>query len=166
MKEEENKKTRKGNKITDYEEEELNMGDKYDVIKFVGTVNSPISTMNPDFILGDLNTGMLSNPLIKFVRSQLKIIEAVNIHLTQEGDEEYKTRINQLMLNDVYSLENLSRADKAKVINAILEYIKSGEGTPAGSIPTETTGNEEPKQGILQRLNPFSKKETWNKWNK
>lgn len=143
------------NPETDYDESTLEMGDKYDVIKQIITVNSPISTMNPDFILGDLHPQILENPVMKYVRDQLNIIEAVNIYLNKPDDKQGQTWINQLMLNGVYSLENLSRADKAAVRNAILRYIETGEGGGMPPTPIEEETNEQ-KEGTLSKLNPLN----------
>lgn len=147
------KMTEKEEKRKRKEEEDLEMGDKFDVIKQVIKVNSPITTINPDFIMSDLSLASMTNPGSKYVRKQLSIIEAINIYLNKTGDDKAKTEINQLMLNDVYSLVNLSRADRAKVILAILRYIESGEGIAVGT-NTETEPKEE---GLFQKLNPFKK---------
>lgn len=151
------------NKTTDYKEDDLQMGDVFDVTKEVLVVHSPISTINPDFILSDLDPKLLDNPLVTYVREQLKNIEAINIHLSSERlkDENWRLKINQLLLNELYSLIIISRPKDGRVIRAILEYIKGNAGGSVSNTPLET--EEQPqKTGILQKINPFKTRKPIN----
>lgn len=167
------------NPTTDYDENELGaMGDVYDVIGTAVKVNSPISTMNPDFTMSDPKPEVLQNPFIIYIRDQLNIIEIINIYLedkheitiknTKTGletkriidyDEEWRLKINRIMLNEIYSTINMSRAEGAKVILAILRYIEGQRGIEnTNTEPITPTETNEEKTGFLQKINPFKKK--------
>lgn len=140
-------------------EDDIEMGDKFDVIKQAIKVNSEISTLNADFIMSDLSITSMTNPASKYVRKQLSIIEMLDVYLDEDGDEEGKKQIKQIMLNDIFSLVNLSRAEKAKVINAILKYIENGGGE-AITTTTGTEPTEKQEENFFQRINPFKQKKT------
>ena len=140
------------------------INDMFDALKTVLKVNSPITTMNPDFIMSTLTPDILQNNVVTYVRQQLQIIEIINLHLcsprihdqnpedeTTTEDEECRQKINQILLNEVYTLVILSRGKNGQVIQAILDYLRANN-TPT---PTETP----PKENLLQKIGLQKKNE-------
>lgn len=156
MKEEntENKRKKFRQQKDEYEDpEEKTMGDVYDVAEQVIKVHSQISTINTDFIIANLNPKLLENPVIQYIRNQLTTIEIINNQLNniELEDEYYKKKIEALLLNKVYSLVDLSRADNGLVLKALLDYIRANAGTEKPLEPLE-----EKEEKIGGKLNPMN----------
>lgn len=161
-------------------DKQTEMNDMFDIVREVIKVNSPISTMNSDFIMSDLKPEIISNTVMTYVREQLSIIEIINIYLREdwivEINEEKKKKfrkwtykgveytqeiknidycedVNRILLNEVFSMVNLSRADKARVINALVDYIRA---SATGGQVVEQQQKEETKQHIGGKLNPMN----------
>ena len=72
---------------------------------------------------------------------------AINNYLDikETEDEPYRKKVQKLLLDEVISITNLSRADQGKVLEAILAYIRGQTGV---QIPNEEA--DKPK-GIFGR---------------
>ena len=132
------------------------MNDMYDIVRETLRVNSPISTMNSDFVMSDLSPALIQNTVMTYIREQLNIIEIINIYLDNKElqDDEYKEKVNRILLNEVFSMVILSRANRARVIEALVKYIMGS----AGAQQVTTQDAEAKKPGFLESLNPFTKK--------
>lgn len=129
------------------EPEEENYNDMYDVVKATLKVHSPHDTLNSDFIIADLRSEIFENTAVIYIKEHLNIMVAINNYLTIEGDEQHKIMTQKLLLDEVISIVNLSRADKGKVLLAILDYIK-GQGN-VGQTPNV---EEIQKKGIVTKM--------------
>lgn len=128
-------------------EEEENYNDMYDVVKATLKVHSPHDTLNSDFIIADLQPNIFENTAVIYIKEHLNIMVAINNYLVIEGDAEYKLLTQKLLLDEVISITNLSRADKGKVLLAILDYIK-GQGN-VGQTPNV---EEVQKKNIVSKM--------------
>lgn len=134
------------------DEETDNYNDMYDVVKASLTVHSKHDTLNPDFTLANLTPRIFQNTAILYIKEHVNVMVALNNYLSNKEleDEEYREKIQKLLLDEVLSLTNLSRADEAKVLNAILDYIR-GQGNIAQQPNTETPN----ERGIIGKTKDF-----------
>lgn len=128
-------------------EEEQNFNDMYDIVKAIIKVHSKHDVLNEDYTIANLNPKVLQNPLIIYIKDNINILVGINNYLSYEDDKQYKEMINGLLLDEVTTLTNLSRAESAKVLNAILRYIEG-----QGNIPqTPTTEENTASKGFIAK---------------
>lgn len=126
------------------EEETEGFNDAYDVIKSAIQVKSEHDTLNSDYVIANLTQDIFNNNVIIYITNHLNIMVGVNNYLSIEGDEEYLIKSRKLLLDEITTIVNLSRADNGKVLLAILDYIR-GQGNQVQTPNTEETM----KKGIL-----------------
>ena len=137
--------------MTDKEKDETNeqenFNDMYDVVHAVIDVKSEHDTLNSDFTLANLRTEIFQNEAIVYIKDHINIMVAINNYLDikETEDEPYRKKVQKLLLDEVISITNLSRADQGKVLEAILAYIRGQTGV---QIPNEEA--DKPK-GIFGR---------------
>lgn len=114
------------------EEKKDSIGDAYDLFDLGTQIHSKNTLMSRDFMLSDLN-----DKERKFIREQLLVAKALKEYLQDPIAAE---QAQQMILEDIINVINLSRARNGRMIKALVDFFKQ-EGQ-----------KEEPKKSLLQQI--------------